>query len=120
MNTDKLKQLLRDEKFCERLFDLETPQEVQELLKENSVTLTIEEIDTFKDIFQRYQNDALTEDEKKAIQFFQNRTSDELDDEALETVAGGFGLFTAFVLLCVAACVVTAVPLTDHLTRSRW
>lgn len=122
MNTDKLKQLLCDKEFCERLLDLETPEQVQELLKENDVELTLEEIDNVKDVFGRFQNDELTDDEKKTLEFYQSHTDGELSDEALETVAGGFldPLSWFVVGLIIATVIGGGAAVANKATKRRW
>ncbi|MTI81348.1 MAG: Nif11-like leader peptide family natural product precursor [Firmicutes bacterium] len=63
-----------DPSFAEKLFSLETPEEVQSLLKEQGLELTLEEINSAKD---------------DIVQSVEKGADGELSDENLEGVAGG-------------------------------
>lgn len=126
MNTEKLKELLSDEKFCEQLFHLETSTQVQDLLKANGVELTVEQIDTVKDLFTRYQNDQLTDEEKKACDYFQSHSNGELTEKDLETVSGGFMMDPVSLIIFCAVIIVVSTATTggaiyaETKTRGRW
>ena len=66
-----LEKIEADHNLGDKLFSLETAQEVQSLLKEKGIDLTLEELNVWKDLL---------------IKAMEN---DELSDEALEGVAGG-------------------------------
>lgn len=88
-----------DKGLVEKLFGLETPEEVQSLLKEQELDFNLEEINSFKD--------AIT----KAVQ---KRESGNLSDEDLEDVAGG-------IIVPIAIAVIPpAIGITTVLTRGRW
>ena len=66
----KLQAVLADEEFSDALLAMQTPEEVQAALKEKGVELTIEQI-------------------KSIATAINNANKEELDEEALEDVAGG-------------------------------
>ncbi|MEN1761404.1 MULTISPECIES: Nif11-like leader peptide family RiPP precursor [Anoxynatronum] len=76
---EKLKWLFRkleaEEQLAEKLFQQETPEEVQVLLKENSLEMTIEEIIAARDILNRTVAPS---------------EAGELSEEDLDNVAGGY------------------------------
>ena len=63
-----------DSSLGEKLFGLETPEEVQSFLKEQGLAFSLEEIDTLK---------------KSLVKAAAKHESGELSDEDLEDVAGG-------------------------------
>ncbi len=84
-----------DESWAEKLFGLETAEQVQIFLKEEGLEFNVEEINTFRDQL------------LKVVQ------KGELSDEDLEDVAGG-SISGAIVATCaVISCVHT-------ITRGRW
>mgnify|MGYP001361167169 CR=1 FL=1 len=68
----------------EKLFSLETAEEVQSFLRELELEFSLEEINELRDVL------------VKALEKTQNR---ELSDEELEDVAGGFILLTLGIVL---------------------
>jgi len=87
-----------DQDFANKLFSLETPEEVQNLLKEQGIDFSLEEINILRDML------------VKALEKGENG---ELSDEALEGVAGGwvFGAISAGF---------AAASFTHNVTRGRW
>ena len=84
---EKIKELFTNQEFVEKMLALESAQEVQDLLAENDVDFTIEEINKLHE-----------ELVKKAQQAEEGEDADgEIDDEDLEDVAGGVGLMIAAV-----------------------
>ena len=75
---EKFMELLNDQEFVEKLMATDEPGDVQSLLKENGVELTLEEIDSVRKMW----NANMQPEE------------DELSEDSLEDVAGG-----AFVLI---------------------
>lgn len=84
-----------DGSFGEKLFALETPEEVQSLLKGQGIEFSLEEIDMLRK--------ALVKTAEKG----------ELTDEDLEDVAGGW-VFAAI------SAGFTAANFTHNVTRGRW
>lgn len=100
---DKLVQLKEKleavDALAEKLFNLETPEEVQSLLKEQGLDFSFEEINSIKD--------ALVKAAKKG-------EDGSLSDDQLEDVAGG-------ILVPIAIAVLPpAISITTVLTRGRW
>ncbi|NLB51697.1 MAG: Nif11-like leader peptide family natural product precursor [Syntrophomonadaceae bacterium] len=88
-----------DGSFLEKLFSLETPEEVQSLMKEAGIEFTLEEIDGLRK--------ALVKTAEKG----------ELADEDLEGVAGGFAVTTG---IAAVSATITAANFTHNVTRGRW
>ncbi len=63
-------ELFSDEQFVKKLFNLETPEEVQAVLADNDVEISVEEILKIRELLIKKENG-------------------ELSDEELEEVAGG-------------------------------
>ena len=83
MNAERIKEVFSDEAFVKELFSKETPEEVQNLLAEKEIDLTIEEIVNFK--------------EQLVKKLQQGEDSEELGDEDLEDVSGGCALLVTVV-----------------------
>jgi predicted ribosomally synthesized peptide with nif11-like leader len=64
-----------DQSFVEKLFSLETPEEVQRLLKAENMDFTLEEINMFKE---------------SLVKAIAKGEGGELSDDELEEVAGGY------------------------------
>ncbi len=67
MNNQKLNNLLSDEQFVKKLFSLETSKEVQDLLVENDVDMTIAEIEKIKETLGKQANGTLSDEELENI-----------------------------------------------------
>lgn len=116
-NVDKLKELFSDQKLCENLFALESNTDVQSFLNENGIALTLDEIDQIKDLLIRYQNEELTDEEKKLIDMYQ--VTGELSEEDLENVAGG-EIVTLGVVGVIAVLAIAGVSFPLMIKRVRW
>lgn len=88
-----------DQNFTEKLFSLETPEEVQNLLKAEGINFTLEEINEIRK--------ALVKTTEKG----------ELNDEDLEEVAGGIDAATVIVGAWIVG---TGAKVTHDLTRGSW
>jgi predicted ribosomally synthesized peptide with nif11-like leader len=95
-----------DKSLAEKLLSQENPQDVQSLLKEQGLDFSIEEIDMLR---------------QALVRALEKNAGDELSDEDLENVAGGFAI-TAIVALigAIAGAVSVAGAVTDQAVRSRW
>ncbi|HBQ86814.1 MAG TPA: hypothetical protein DD811_10110 [Syntrophomonas sp.] len=95
-----------DKTLAEKLLSQENPQDVQSLLKEQGLDFSIEEIDMLR---------------QALVRALEKNAGDELSDEDLENVAGGFAI-TAIVALigAIAGAVSVAGAVTDQAVRSRW
>ena len=72
MNIEKIQEVFSNETFLQKLFTLETPAEVQAVLKEQGVEMTEEQIVAIRDMLIKAEQG-------------------ELPEELLEQVAGGEG-----------------------------
>ena len=81
MNVEKIKKVFSDEEFVTSLFELETPEEVQEALEEKEITLSTEEIIQVRDFIIHYQNGELTEEEQKVLELAGKYGEGELSEE---------------------------------------
>ena len=106
-NIEKLKEIFADKDFTAKVLEMETPEEVQKAISNKGVDLTIEEIESVK----------------QAI-INQSEGNEELSDDQLENVAGGFAISTAIAIAGVITGAVSAgVALgnaVDKWTRRRW
>ena len=62
MNEELLKEVLSDSKFAELLIQQETPEDVQVLLKEKGIELTLEDITSVRNILEQQAEGELSED----------------------------------------------------------
>ena len=62
MNEKLLKEVLSDSKFAELLIQQETPEDVQILLKEKGIELTLEDITSVRNILEQQAEGELSED----------------------------------------------------------
>ncbi|MDD3852445.1 MAG: Nif11-like leader peptide family RiPP precursor [Syntrophomonadaceae bacterium] len=88
-----------DNSFGEKLFSLETSQEVQNYLKENGMDFSEDEINAVKN--------ALVKTAEKG----------ELSDADLGEVAGGIAVTTG---IAAISATITAANFTHNVTRGRW
>lgn len=121
MNINKLKEVLNDQEFVEKLFGLENVNDIQNTLSEKGIDLSIEEIEATKDMLIRYQNNELTEQEKKIIENAQTE-NDELNEDQLEAVTGGsFFIFMIVIAALSTTVLVGGMAAKTHVqTRGRW
>ena len=113
MNEERIKEVFSDEEFVKELFSKETPEEVQVLLAEKDIDLTVAEIVKLGEIV------------AKKLQQTENGESAELTEEELSDVAGGAAVVVLVVLASVlgAAFVGTVgkVGYDIHVeSRGRW
>lgn len=120
MNINKLKEVLSNKEFVEDLFQLETSQQVSDALKDKGVEISAQEVESIHDILVRYENNELTEKEKKLFEQYESQDG-ELSEDELENVSGGFGIF--FIGACAVVVGLGLVQggfLAHSLTRGRW
>ena len=99
---EKLTTLLQDEAFVEKLIAQENDTDVQALLKENNIELSLEEIALIK----------------KKVDARLSSGSDELSDDDLENVAGGADVGSIISGVADALCKIG--DSVHKWTRSRW
>lgn len=76
-SANKLNLLLEDKEFMMKMLGQDSEQDVQKLFAENGVEMTLEEVDSLGATLDKC---------------FKKLDSDELDEDALEDVAGGFAI----------------------------
>lgn len=126
MDIEKIKKVLSDEEFVKSLLNFETPQQVQQALKDKGVELSIDEITSVGDLLNRYLSNELTDQEKKVIELV-NNSGDELNEEELESVAGGFVMTTVGVVCALIGTIIVGTGVTvgtgfyvHRVFRGRW
>lgn len=114
MDTERIKELFADESFVKQLMEQEEPEQVQALLLERDVDLTIEQIVQIREMIEKQLNGEIN--------------LEELSEEELENVSGGL----TFLACCIIGVAVTAVATgvgfavggaasaTHFFTRRRW
>jgi predicted ribosomally synthesized peptide with nif11-like leader len=104
MNQERIQEVFSDETFVKELLSRETPEEVQKMLADKKIDLSIDDILKIRTIF-----------EKKLDQ------SAELSDDELEDVSGGvvvIGAIVYTVLPLIAATIICDAILDA--TNTRW
>jgi len=105
MDTNKVKEIFSDQAFVKRLFEMETPAEVQKTLKEKGLDFSEKDVMKLRD---------------EIVKHVENGTKpEELSLDQLDDVAGGF-VITAMVLATVVTIV--APIINDQVRRGniRW
>lgn len=90
--SNNLKSVLNED-LIKKLLSLDTAQQVQDLLKQNGIDLSLEQIEQVKDLLVRRASNQLTE---KEAQLLNKAGSGELDENELANVAGGLAVITEF------------------------
>lgn len=87
MNIEKMKEVLSDEAFVKRLFELETVAEVQAALREKGIELTEEEILGVRDLLIKVEEGGISAEQLES--WAAQAEDGELPEEMLELVSGG-------------------------------
>lgn len=85
MNTEitaKLNELSADKEFLKELFELDSPEKIQEKFAEKGVELSLDEVKTII---------------AGVVDAAEKKAGEELDESALESVAGGFAITAAMI-----------------------
>ena len=106
MTEERIKEVFADEEFVKELFSKETPEEVQVLLAEKDIDLTVAEIVKLGEIV------------AKKLQQTENGEPAELTEEELEDVAGG--VIPTLVFFGFFAFVATNIALVANGHELRW
>ena len=104
MNQEKIQEVFSDESFLKEIFSKEIPEEVQSILAEKDVELSIEDILKLRKIIEKKLNQGV-----------------ELSDDELEDVTGGvvvIGAIVYTVLPLIAATIICDAILDA--TNTRW
>ena len=100
MNEERIKEVFADEAFVKELLSKETPEEVQAMLEDKDIEVSIAEIVKLRELLEKKAEDP----------------NAELSDEDLEDVSGGclgVAVIASFVV-CFGA------PIVETATRGRW
>ncbi|MBO6159500.1 MAG: hypothetical protein J6P72_09640 [Firmicutes bacterium] len=81
VNMERLNQLLEDKAFVEKMMSLDTKEEVKEIFNANGVDFTMEDVEDMAKELERV-----------------SEAGDEISEDALEDVAGGFAITLAGVV----------------------
>jgi hypothetical protein len=117
MNIEKIQDVFSNEAFLQKLFVLETPAEVQAVLKEQGVEMTEEQIMTIRDMLIEFQQGEIT------LEQLQQAENGEMSEEMLEQVAGGAKAAEYLLLIPVKAfcgAPVAVAALIGLLTDAKW
>lgn len=117
MNEERIREVFSDELFVKQLLEQEEPEQVQALLAEKDIDITVENIENVKTRIEQYINGELD--------------LDQLSDEDLEDVSGGCGCISIGLIVGIIGAVVAGTAavgggiaggavLTNKLTRRRW
>ena len=114
MDEMRIKEVFSDEAFVKQLLEQEEPEQVQALLLERDVDITIEQIVQIRDIVEKHLKGEIN--------------INELSEEDLEKISGGFILSTGGVIVALTVSIVgsTVVGLglgagaCHATTRGRW
>ena len=101
---EKIKKVFSNEKFVKRLLEQKSPQDVQELLEEKDIFLSLEEIEKIK----------------KLIRMKLEFTDEELSEDALFAIAGGCDPLTCVVLPVLLAVTALGGAAIFESTDIKW
>jgi predicted ribosomally synthesized peptide with nif11-like leader len=102
----KLKEIFADKEFVEKTMAMETAEEVQSAVKEKGVDISIAEIESVK---------------AELANHVSNPDSEEVSDEQLENVAGGFAISALIGGLIISGAVAAGgATIINEAVRRRW
>lgn len=100
MNEEKLKSLMADEAFVNKLLEMETPEEVCAAFEKEGITVTADEVSKLKEKLESAG------------------TEGELSEDTLEEVAGGSVLLITAIHYGIGALI--GIGIGEKITRRRW
>ena len=112
MSKDKIKALFSNDEFVKKLLSRETPEDVQGLLEEQGILISIEEIISFKE-----------QVKEKLSKISDDSTEFELTEEELEHIAGGVFPEMTIVPMVIAAMFYDSQALIGSMeqnSKERW
>jgi len=101
---EKLKKVFSNEKFVKRLLEQKSPQDVQELLEEKEIVLSLEELEKIKRLI------------RMKLEF----TDEELSEDELFAIAGGCDPLTCIVLPVLLAVTALGGAAIFEFTEIKW
>ena len=106
MNEERIKEIFNDEEFVKELLSLDAAEEIQALLKTKGIELDLDQIEKAKAFIAKKL--ALVE------------AGDELSDDDLDEVSGGFAITTLGVVSALISAAGVAASMVITKTRGRW
>ena len=106
MNEEKIKKIFADEAFVKELLSLDAAEEIQTLLKTKGIELDLDQIEKAKALVAK--KIALVE------------AGEELGDDELDEVSGGFAITTLGVVSAIISVVGIASSVVITKTDGRW
>lgn len=106
VDNKKLEEVLNDENFIKSIIHLNDNDEIDQAFKQKGIDLSKAEIDQFKDTLTRATEGKLADEELKFIDAYSNVDTDELNDDQLENVTGGLGIWGIACLITLVAIAV--------------
>ena len=106
MNEEKIKKIFADEAFVKELLSLDAAEEIQTLLKTKGIELDLDQIEKAKALVAKKL--ALVE------------AGEELGDDELDEVSGGFAITTLGVVSAIISVVGFASSVVITKTDGRW
>lgn len=106
MNEEKIKKIFADEAFVKELLSLDAAEEIQTLLKTKGIELDLDQIEKAKALVAK--KIALVE------------AGEELGDDELDEVSGGFAITTLGVVSAIISVVGVASSVVITKTDGRW
>ena len=108
MDEAAIREVFSDENFVKGLFELETPEAVQQALRQKDISLSVEEIVKIRELVLKRME-----------------TGAELSEEELESVTGGSAtvLIATMLFVAIGIGVTSLVGIglcTDSMTHGRW
>lgn len=95
MTVKEFQKFFEDEEFARAFVDLNTKEEMRAVFARKGIDLPTEVCAELFDLVERCRNNELTEQEQRVLQLAQKENNgEELSDEELEMVSGGFLLST--------------------------
>ena len=106
MNEERIKEIFSDKEFVTELISLETPTDIQALLKTKGIDLDIDQIEKAKALVAKKL--ALVE------------AGEELGDDELDEVSGGFAITALGVASAIISVIGVASSVVITKTDGRW
>ena len=106
MNEERIKEIFSDKEFVTELISLETPTDIQALLKTKDIDLDIDQIEKAKALVAKKL--ALAE------------AGEELGDDELDEVSGGFAITALGVASAIISVIGVASSVVITKTDGRW
>ena len=91
MEIGSLKEKIADTEVARKIIEITEANELQITMAEDGIEISMEEAEQAVDLLAKIRSGEVTMEQMASVQQFEN--GDELDEEALESVSGGFVFF---------------------------